>query len=100
MEPNANLPKEEAGSEKNGFGKAVVSLVCGVISFILFFNVILSPPFAVAALILGVMARNEMKKLTKPKGRLFASFGICLGVLALALVALQFMAYVQHAGES
>ena len=45
MEANANLTKEEKEKGKNGFGKAVGSMVFGVIGFLFFFNVILSPIF-------------------------------------------------------
>ena len=38
-----------------------------------------------------------MRELTKQKGKLFASFGICLGILTLVMVGLQLIAYVQHA---
>jgi len=99
MEPNEKIQIEEVVKENGGFGKAVCSLICGTVSFILFFSIILSPPFAIAAIIFGVIARKEMQNITKPKGKLLASFGICLGILALVLVIMQLIAYIQHAGE-
>ncbi|MFC1636377.1 DUF4190 domain-containing protein [Planctomycetota bacterium] len=94
METDTTLHKEKG---KSGFRKAVGSMVCGAISFLLFFNVILSAPLAVTAIILGFTAKDEMRKLAKSKGKIFASFGICLGILVLILVGLQLLAYIQHA---
>ena len=96
METNENLTKEEKKKGKNGLGMAVGSMICGAFGFLLFFNIFLAPILAIGALILGIIAKNEMRRLSKPKGKLFATFGIVLGILVLVMVALQLMAYVMH----
>ena len=85
----ATTPAAVAGAgplaERKKSGKAIGSLVCGIISLLLF-GIILG----VVAVVLGVMARNEIKANPNLDGDGLALAGIITGaigaVLALVLI--------------
>ncbi len=74
-------------AERKKSGKAIAALVCGIISLILF-GIILG----VVAIVLGVMARNEIRADPNLEGDGMALAGIITGaigvVLAVVLIAL------------
>jgi hypothetical protein len=75
------------GVEKKRSGKAIASLVCGIISL-----VILGVILGVVAVVLGTMARKEIKENPNLEGDGMALAGIITGaigaVLAVVLIAL------------
>jgi hypothetical protein len=78
-------PYAEAGARRKP-GKAIASLVCGIISLF-----ILGPILGVVAIVLGVMARKEIAADPGLEGEGMALAGIITGaigaVLAIVLIA-------------
>ena len=66
-------------------GKAIASLVCGIVGLIVF-----GPVLGTIALVMGVLARKETAPVGPYRGRGMATAGIVLGAvdIAFAVIAL------------
>jgi hypothetical protein len=82
---------------KAGSGRAITSLVLGVVSLALFWTSFLDALFAVPAIVLGIVCLND-PRLRVTGGRGLAIAGLVCGALG-AIAAIAFTALIVHAAN-
>jgi hypothetical protein len=88
QEPPAPTPA--AGQETRTSGKAIASLVLGIVGFLQIASIITST----LAIIFGVMARNETERDPTLGGRGMATAGLVLGIVGLIAAVILFIVLV------